>query len=99
MAHELSFGRWLQQRRQALDLTQAELGQRVGCSAATIRKIEAEERRPSKEMTARLAVCLEIAEAERQAFLRFARGESAAIIPAPLPVRDDSAPWRQPTHP
>ena len=40
MAAESSFGRWLQRRRKALDLTQEELAQRVGCAAETIRKIE-----------------------------------------------------------
>src|SRR5690349_11284260 len=38
----LSFGYWLQRRRHALDLTQAELARRVGCSVELIRKIEAD---------------------------------------------------------
>ena len=42
-----SFGSWLKRRRKALDLTQAELASQVGCCAAAIRKIEAEERCPS----------------------------------------------------
>ena len=47
-----SFGNWLKRKRKALDLTQAELGDQVGCSAAAIRKIEAEERRPSVKIVA-----------------------------------------------
>jgi DNA-binding XRE family transcriptional regulator len=39
----------------ALDKTQAELAQRVGCSLETIRKIEAGARRSSREIVARLA--------------------------------------------
>ncbi len=66
MEHDVSFGRWLQQRRKALDLTRDTLSQCAACSAATIRKIEAEERRPSKEIAERLAECLAIAPDERQ---------------------------------
>ena len=33
-----SFGAWLQQRRKALDMTQADLARRVGCSVELIRK-------------------------------------------------------------
>jgi hypothetical protein len=33
------FGEWLKRRRKGLDLTQAELAQRVGCSLPALRKI------------------------------------------------------------
>ena len=36
-----SFGYWLRRRRKALDLTQGALAQRVSCSPAAIKKIEA----------------------------------------------------------
>lgn len=79
MAREItSFGQWLRLRRKALDLTQEELADRVFCSAVTIRKIEADERRPSKEIAERLAEQLAIPSAERQAFIRSARAELAA---------------------
>jgi DNA-binding XRE family transcriptional regulator len=45
-----SFGIWLRRRRRALDLTQAELAQRVGCATITIRRIEADDLRPSLEI-------------------------------------------------
>jgi transcriptional regulator with XRE-family HTH domain len=45
----VSFGGWLKERRKKLDLTQAELANCAGCTAATIRKIEADERRPSRQ--------------------------------------------------
>ena len=45
-----SFGDWLRRRRRALDWTQAELARRVNCTAATIRKIEADERKPSRQL-------------------------------------------------
>lgn len=70
-----SFGNWLKRRRKALDLTQAELGDQVGCSAAAIRKIEAEERRPSREIVERLGQIFKIPFTEQASFLRFARGE------------------------
>ncbi len=97
MEHDVSFGRWLLQRRKALDLTRDNLSHCVACSAATIRKIEAEERRPSKEIAERLAECLAIAPDERLAFLRFARGEPAQQLPTPLGRPADPAPWR--VHP
>jgi predicted ATPase/transcriptional regulator with XRE-family HTH domain len=69
----LSFGYWVRRRRKALDLTQAELGRHAGASEAMIRKIEADERRPSRELAERLAVCLAVPDADRDRFLRAAR--------------------------
>jgi predicted ATPase/class 3 adenylate cyclase len=77
MAMESSFGRWLQRRRKALDLTQNQLAQRVGCAAETLRKIEADARRPSRQIAERLAHALELPEAEHAAFIRAARAELA----------------------
>ncbi|MBC7811992.1 MAG: tetratricopeptide repeat protein [Burkholderiales bacterium] len=84
-----TFGQWLKQRRKALDLTQEELAQRIGCAANTLYKIEADERRPSKQVAALLAELLNIPPDERPAFVRFARAEAVA----------DSAPWGTPFHP
>jgi predicted ATPase/transcriptional regulator with XRE-family HTH domain len=79
----LSFGNWVRRRRRALDLTQAELGRRASVSAAAIRKIEADERRPSRELAGLLAAALAVPDAERAAFLRSARQASAvARLPA-----------------
>jgi predicted ATPase/transcriptional regulator with XRE-family HTH domain len=76
---ESSFGVWLQRRRRALDMTQADLGRRVGIAAATIRKIEADERRPSTQVAERLADALAIPPAGRRLFVRAARGELAHL--------------------
>ena len=73
-----SFGYWLRRRRKALDLTQKALGQRVSCSGFSIRKIEADERRPSRQLAQRLAASLAIPEDERQDFLDAARALRAA---------------------
>lgn len=68
-----SFGYWLRRRRKALDFTQEALAQSVACSRFTIRKIEADERRPSRRLAERLADKLAIPSEERGAFLDIAR--------------------------
>ena len=82
---DLSFGRWLQRRRKALDLTQAELSRRLGCATVTIHKIETEQLRPSRQMAHRLPEELAVAPNERDSFVRFARAEaveSSLFLPA-----------------
>jgi predicted ATPase/transcriptional regulator with XRE-family HTH domain len=71
----VSFGEWLKLRRKALDLTQAELAQRAGCSVHALRKIESGERRPSKQLAGLLANSLEIPPEEHTTFVKVARGE------------------------
>jgi len=67
----------VRRRRKALDLTQDELASRAGCAVSMIRKIELDERRPSKQLAALLANALELPQAERDTFLRAARAELA----------------------
>jgi len=69
------FGEWLRQRRTALDLTRAELARCAGCSVSALRKIEAGDRRPSKQLAGLLAGCLHIPADEQTTFVRSARGE------------------------
>src|SRR4051794_23273377 len=87
MEGDTSFGRWLQRRRKALDLTQDALAARVGCSVATIRKIETDARRPSRQIAAIFTEVLAIAPGERAAFLQAARAELAVdrLSPPPPP--------------
>jgi tetratricopeptide (TPR) repeat protein len=73
-----SFGYWLRRRRKALDLTQKALAASVACSRFAIRKIEADERRPSRRLAERLAEKLAIPAQEREAFLDAARSVRAA---------------------
>ena len=75
MAETFSFGNWIRQRRRALDLTQDELAERVGCSISAIRKIEADERRPSRQVADLLANALQIPDIDRPTFLKVARME------------------------
>src|SRR5512134_3518348 len=74
-----SFGYWLRRRRKALDLTQEELARQVACALVTIKKIEQDERRPSRLMAERLADCLQILAEERTLFIQAARAERSAI--------------------
>jgi predicted ATPase/transcriptional regulator with XRE-family HTH domain len=75
MNTEITFGDWLKRRRRALDLTQKELAEQIGYSVGTIRKIEANERRPSKQMAQLLADHLEVAPEQKEIFVIFARSE------------------------
>src|SRR6266542_3787121 len=84
MDDSASFGYWVRRRRKALDLTQDALGQLVGCSVMTIRKIEGDVRRPSRQIAERLAECLAIPDNQRVAFIKAARAELAVDqLPAP----------------
>ena len=65
MDDDASFGRWLQQRRRTLDVTQAALAHCAGCTADHLRDIEADRRRPSREIAVRLAACLNVAPEEQ----------------------------------
>jgi predicted ATPase/DNA-binding XRE family transcriptional regulator len=87
-----SFGYWLRLKRKSLDLTREELAKQVGYSAATIRKIEDEERHPSAQVVERLAEFFNIQKTERNAFLQFARGDMKS---APVDTEEDR-PWRGP---
>ncbi|MBV7339894.1 AAA family ATPase [Chloroflexi bacterium TSY] len=88
-----TFGAWLKLRRIALDLTQQELADQAGCSVVTIRKMESDERKPSKQLAELLGTCLNIPEAEQSAFIAFARNEG----PQPSHLSLDDAPWRHAT--
>ena len=72
-----SFGTWLQQRRNQLRLTQKEAGAAALCSAAMIRKIEADERQPSTELAYLLADALQIPSERREIFCGSGTGGTA----------------------
>jgi class 3 adenylate cyclase len=91
MSELYSFGAWVRRRRRALDLTREELASQVGCSVVTIRRIEADERRPSKQLAARLADCMQLSAEEHAAFLQAARGELAVDrLAAPAALAEHS---------
>lgn len=74
MPDSISFGAWLRQHRRSLDLTQKALADQVGCAEITVRRMEADEYRPSNELALVLLEKLGIPEAERPQWVRFARG-------------------------
>jgi predicted ATPase/transcriptional regulator with XRE-family HTH domain len=101
---EYSFGNWVRRRRKALDLTQPELAQRVGCSLSLIFKIESDARRPSRQVAELLAEHLGIPPGQRDLFLKVARQEKAVdhLEPVPslsMPQLDSSSKLLQPNLP
>lgn len=99
MGAPASFGGWIKLRRKALDLTQDGLARAVGCSLVTIRKLESDERRPSRQIAERLADCLRITPDDLAAFIGMARAEpyldpapAAGQAPGPAPARARSNP-------
>lgn len=74
---DYSFGNWVRRKRKALDLTQQELADRVGCSVATIVKIESDERRPSRQIAKLLSQHLQIPPEQQEQFLKVARREKS----------------------
>ncbi len=93
MSEIYSFGEWVRRRRKALDLTQQVLAQQVSCTPSMIRKIEADERRPSRQIAALLAEALAVPEHERDQFLRTARAE---LAPDQLSPSIDAVPLTPP---
>jgi predicted ATPase/DNA-binding XRE family transcriptional regulator len=81
----MSFGQRLRDLRRDRDLSQAQLADKAGCSVNTIRKLESDERRPSRELAIRLATVVELPQPERAEFVRLARRTgSVSNIPAPM---------------
>jgi predicted ATPase/transcriptional regulator with XRE-family HTH domain len=72
------FSVWLKRRRKSLDLTREVLGQRAHCSASTIRRLEADDLRPSRQLAESLAAALDMPTEQWEAFAQFARGGAPA---------------------
>jgi predicted ATPase/transcriptional regulator with XRE-family HTH domain len=101
MEDERTFGQWVKQRRKALDLTQADLAQRVSCSKSMINKIESNFRSPAKPLIELLAQHLKIPPAEYAAFVHRAQphlliehgellknGSVGVLKPSSLPIKN-----------
>jgi transcriptional regulator with XRE-family HTH domain len=76
---EALFGEWLKRRRRGMGLTQQQLAARINYSTVALKKIEAEERRPSAQIIQQLAEIFEIPQNEYKSFARFARGDWQAV--------------------
>jgi predicted ATPase/DNA-binding XRE family transcriptional regulator len=92
------FGQWLSRQRKAKDLTQEDLAERLGCSVWSIQKIEAGNRRPSRQVAEILAGYFDIQPAERDSFLRFARGLAAGWEVPPTLSEAAPAPSAPPSN-
>ncbi len=81
-----SFGAWVRLRRQSLVLSRADLARQVGVAEVTLRKIEADERRPSPQVAALLAQQMQLAAEAHPHFIQVARGLLAVDqLPPPIP--------------
>ena len=69
----MTFGAGLRERRRACDLTQRELAALAHCAEITIRKIEPDQLRPSRALTARLIENLGVSRTDQAAIVRLAR--------------------------
>jgi predicted ATPase/transcriptional regulator with XRE-family HTH domain len=92
----LEFGVWVRRQRKALDLTQDALARQVGCAVATIRRIEAEERRASRQLAERLAVSLQVPSIDQAAFVTWAR---TGRVVSPSPIATLTVPSPTPAEP
>ncbi len=74
MSEKITFGAWLRQQRRILDLTQQVLADQAGCARITLRRIEADVLKPSKELALILLEKVGVPEHERSQWVAFARG-------------------------
>lgn len=74
MTENKTFGEWLRHRRREMDLTQGDLGNKVGCAQVTIKKIEANTLRPSRQLAKLLIERLGVPPEKEELFIHFARG-------------------------
>lgn len=101
MVETYSFGEWISQRRRALDLTQRDLAERTSCTVSTIKKIETDERRPSRELAVGLLDALRIPPEWQVTFVECARGlqQQPESLPTSLhkllPSLDVRPKWRR----
>ena len=94
------FAALLKQRRKALDLTQRQLADRIGCATVTVQRIEQGSLRPSNQIVRRLADIFELPVDERDHFLRLARGNDLTDTLAPTTgVHSSRAPLPIPLTP
>ena len=97
MGERIAFGAWLKQRRKEQGIKPDELAERIGCSAIALLKIEAGERRPSRQIAELLAGYLRVPSDEQEAFITFARMGHAKASPShasSLSQEASRAPWR-----
>lgn len=70
----MDIGTWVKQLRKNLDLTQVKLAEKIHCSPATIKKLEQNKYRPSKDLAERLIQHLHVPFEEQFHFMALVRG-------------------------
>src|SRR5262245_42634458 len=93
MSETFSFGEWMAQRRRALDMTQRELAAQANCALATIKKIEQDERRPSRDLAQALAGVLRLPADAQPRFVECARGMRAVDALAAIKPTSHDQGW------
>src|SRR5215207_10005283 len=93
MKKEISFGRWLYNRRRSLDLSRKALANQVGCAQITLRRIENDTLKPSRDLALILLEKLGLPESDYPRWLEFARG-----LKGNPEQSDDSMSLKQPTN-
>ena len=88
MDDQLTFGQWLKQQRRERGLTQEALAGLAAVSAVYLRKIEAGERQPARQVVERLLEALRIPLAAREAILR----DTLIARPRPTPSSRSTLP-------
>ena len=98
MPDSISFGTWLRQYRRSLDLTQKALAEKVGCAEITVRRMEADEYKPSTELAVVLFEKLGIPQVEIPQWVRFARGLAELPIHQAVPAPSREPKTNLPSH-
>ena len=80
MQDSQAFALWLKRRRKALDLTREALAKLAHCSVSTVRRLEANDLRPSRQLAESLAGALQIPPDQQEAFVQFARGGGSGAV-------------------
>jgi predicted ATPase/transcriptional regulator with XRE-family HTH domain len=94
MAQRTLFGLWLKGRRKELGLSQKDLARAAECSIVSIAKIEAGERKPSRQIADLLAQYFGVETGEQAAFVEFARAGWTEDNARMLTEAGSKAPWR-----
>lgn len=75
-----SFGSWVKMNRRALGLTQEELAAMVFCASITLRKIESNKLRPSRDLAYSIVEKVGAPPEERELLVRWARQRNEALF-------------------
>lgn len=77
MANSDSFGHWLKSQRRAMGMRQKDFAKQVYCAPITLRKIEADELRPSFDLARIIVEQFGLPPHEQSELIRLARNRSA----------------------